>query len=39
MGEDEQEYDNAVLQSLAKGCCEIGLPVEFAMRRARFTPM
>lgn len=38
MGEDEQEYENAVLQSLAKGCCEIGLPVEFAMRRARFTP-
>lgn len=24
MGEDEQEYENAVLQSLAKGCCEIG---------------
>lgn len=37
-GEDEQEYENVLLQSLAKGCCEMGLPVEFAMRRARFTP-
>lgn len=36
--EDEQEYENVLLQSLAKGCCEMGLPVEFAMRRARFTP-
>ena len=37
-GEDELEYENVLLQSLAKGCCEMGLPVEFAMRRARFTP-
>ena len=37
-GEDEQEYENVLLQSLAKGCCEMGLPMEFAMRRARFTP-
>ena len=34
--ESEQEFEDAVLQSLAKGCCEMGLPVEFAMRRARY---
>ena len=34
--ENEQEYQNVVLQTLAARCCEMGLPIEFASRRARY---
>ena len=34
--EDEMLFQDAVLETLAARCCEMGLPIEFASRRARF---